>query len=116
MKRLFALGALCCALALGACAGTSDVEKSLIAAHATYDGVSIALQTATTTGVLHGSAAQEAQSTYDQVGQELAAADAAWTAGNQTDAATHVANANAAATKLCTSSLDCRPTVSNGSQ
>ena len=118
MKRLFVLGALACALALGACAGTGspaqDTEKALIAAHATYDGVSVALQTATATGLLKGSDAQAAQTTYDQVGQELAAADTAWAAGNAALAATHLANANAGAAKLCTSNLTCPPPIGAG--
>jgi hypothetical protein len=108
MKRLLAFGALACALALGACAtGTTsqDIEKGLIAAHATYDGVSVALQVATTTGVLTGSAAQTAQSAYDQFGEDLAAADAAWAAGNPTLAATSVANANADAARVCVGAL-----------
>lgn len=106
MKRLALFCALAGALALGACASggspSQDVEKSLIGAHVTYDGISVALQTATATGILHGSAAQQAQAVYDQVGQELAAADAAWDAGNPTQAATDVASANTDAAKAAT--------------
>jgi hypothetical protein len=103
MKSLFALGALACALVLGACAtggnAAQDVEKSLIAAHATYDGISVALQTATAAGVLHGSAALQAQAAYDQVGQDLAAADLAWDAGNAGLVTAKVTAANADAAK-----------------
>jgi len=127
MKRVLAFGALACALALGACAtGTAsqDVEKSLIAAHATYDGISIALQTAATTGVLTGSAAQTAQTAYDQVGQDLAAADAAYAAGNTALVTSEVSAANADAAKatalvppahLCTSSHNCNVQQNAGS-
>ncbi|MGH6887968.1 MAG: hypothetical protein ACREHF_02025 [Rhizomicrobium sp.] len=117
MKKWIAFGALACALALGACATGStaqqDTEKALIGAHASYDAISVALQTATATGVLHGAAATQAQSAYDQVGQDLAAADLAWDAGNAVLAAADVANAGSDTAKA--QALIPAPCISNKS-
>jgi hypothetical protein len=94
-------GALACAIALGACStfgsgtATQDIEKGLIAAHASYDTASVALQTAVATGILHGTDAQQAQAAYDQVGADLTEADAAWAVGNAAGAAALTATAGA---------------------
>jgi hypothetical protein len=107
MKRLIAFGALACALALGACASGStnlsqDVEKGLIASHIAFEGAGVALRTAATTGVLHGTNATLAQGAYDQFATDLKQADADWaladTAAVTADLAkTSVDQANASA-------------------
>jgi ABC-type phosphate/phosphonate transport system substrate-binding protein len=98
------IGVMLAAFALAGCAGGATstqqaVEKYLIAAHQTYEALGVTLTAAAQTGLLKGSAATEAKIVYDQVGTDLAEADAAYDAGNATGLTSALAAASADSAK-----------------